>query len=141
VGDALFTSTIHLESYLTSADRVVEAACSKLPNPLISVEVVADIASARSIVSQFARRAWRRPVTQEELDRLFEDAERGSNATLSIDLETQTIQGPDGGTITFEIDPFRKHCLLNGLDDIGLTMQKNKKLDAYEKKLAERAWA
>jgi 3-isopropylmalate/(R)-2-methylmalate dehydratase small subunit len=80
-------------------------------------------------------------VSQEELDRLFEDAERGSNATLSIDLEAQTIQGPDGGTIKFEIDPFRKHCLLNGLDDIGLTMQKNKKLDAFEKKLSQRAWA
>jgi 3-isopropylmalate/(R)-2-methylmalate dehydratase small subunit len=80
-------------------------------------------------------------VTQEELDRLFEDAERGSNATLSVDLEAQTIQGPDGGTIRFDIDPFRKHCLLNGLDDIGLTLQKNKKLNAYEKKLAARAWA
>ncbi len=80
-------------------------------------------------------------VTSEELDKLFEDADRGANATLSVDLEAQTIQGPDGGTITFEIDPFRKHCLLNGLDDIGLTMQKNKKLDAFEKKLARRAWA
>ncbi len=80
-------------------------------------------------------------VKPEELDKLFEDADRGANATLSIDLEAQTIQGPDGGTIRFDIDPFRKHCLLNGLDDIGLTMQKNKKLNAFEKKLAQRAWA
>ena len=80
-------------------------------------------------------------VTPEELEKLLEDADRGANATLSVDLEAQTIKGPDGGTIHFKIDPFRKHCLLNGLDDIGLTMQKGKKLDAYEKKLATRAWA
>jgi 3-isopropylmalate/(R)-2-methylmalate dehydratase small subunit len=80
-------------------------------------------------------------VSPEDLEKLFEDADRGSNATLTIDLEAQTIQGPDGGTIHFDIDPFRKHCLLNGLDDIGLTMQKAKKLDGFEKKLAQRAWA
>ena len=80
-------------------------------------------------------------VTQAQLDALFDDADRGSNATLTVDLENQTIQGPDGGTITFEIDPFRKHCLLNGLDDIGLTMEKGTKIDAFEEKLKERAWA
>jgi 3-isopropylmalate/(R)-2-methylmalate dehydratase small subunit len=80
-------------------------------------------------------------VSPEDLEKLFEDADRGSNATLTVDLESQTIQGPDGGTIRFEIDPFRKHCLLNGLDDIGLTMQKAKKLQSFEKKLAARAWA
>lgn len=80
-------------------------------------------------------------VSAEDLEKLFEDAERGANATLTVDLEAQTISGPDGGTIRFEIDPFRKHCLLNGLDDIGLTMQKKSKLDSYEKKLATRAWA
>jgi 3-isopropylmalate/(R)-2-methylmalate dehydratase small subunit len=80
-------------------------------------------------------------VSPEDLEKLFEDADRGANATLSVDLEAQTIQGPDGGQIRFDIDPFRKHCLLNGLDDIGLTMQKAKKLDSYEKKLKARAWA
>jgi 3-isopropylmalate/(R)-2-methylmalate dehydratase small subunit len=80
-------------------------------------------------------------VSPEDLEKLFEDADRGANATLSVDLEAQTITGPDGGTITFDIDPFRKHCLLNGLDDIGLTMQKSKKLEAYEKKMSQRAWA
>ncbi|MGB0671859.1 MAG: 3-isopropylmalate dehydratase small subunit, partial [Rhodospirillales bacterium] len=60
------------------------------------------------------------------------DAQRGANATVTIDLEAQTIQGPDGGTIAFDIDPFRKHCLLNGLDDIGLTLQKNDKINAFE---------
>ena len=64
----------------------------------------------------------------------MDDAERGANATLSIDLEKQTIQGPDGGTIRFEIDPFRKRCLMEGLDDIGLTMEKGKKIDAFEEK-------
>ncbi len=80
-------------------------------------------------------------VSQEDLDKLFDDADRGSNATLTIDLESQTIKGPDGGTVTFEIDPFRKHCLLNGLDDLGLTMEKATKIDAYEEKLKARAWA
>ena len=80
-------------------------------------------------------------VTSAQLESLFEDADRGANATLSVDLEAQTIQGPDGGTINFEIDPFRKHCLLNGLDDIGLTMQKKAKLASFEKTLAKRSWS
>ncbi len=80
-------------------------------------------------------------VTPEQLEKLFDDAERGANATLSIDLESQEIRGPDGGVIKFEIDAFRKHCLLNGLDDIGLTMQKKPSIDAYESQLkATRPW-
>jgi len=78
---------------------------------------------------------------QEDVDKLMEDAERGANAAVSIDLESQTITGPDGGEISFEIDAFRKHCLLNGLDDIGLTMQKEAKIDAYEEKMkASQPW-
>ena len=80
-------------------------------------------------------------VSQEDLEKLFDDADRGSNATLTVDLVNQSIKGPDGGEIRFEIDPFRKHCLLNGLDDIGLTMEKSSKIDAYEEKLKGRAWA
>ncbi|HAO44097.1 MAG TPA: 3-isopropylmalate dehydratase small subunit [Afipia sp.] len=80
-------------------------------------------------------------VSHEELDKLFDDADRGSNATLTVDLEKQEIRGPDGGTIKFEIDPFRKHCMLNGLDDIGLTMEKGKSIDMFEaKEKAERPW-
>jgi 3-isopropylmalate/(R)-2-methylmalate dehydratase small subunit len=80
-------------------------------------------------------------VTQADLDKLFDDAERGANATLTIDLANQEIRGPDGGTLKFEIDPFRKHCLFNGLDDIGLTMEKKSAIDSYEDKLKrERAW-
>jgi 3-isopropylmalate/(R)-2-methylmalate dehydratase small subunit len=80
-------------------------------------------------------------VRPDELEKLFDDAERGANATLTIDLEKQEIRGPDGGAIKFDIDPFRKHCLLNGLDDIGLTMVKKPKIDAYESKAkAERPW-
>jgi 3-isopropylmalate/(R)-2-methylmalate dehydratase small subunit len=80
-------------------------------------------------------------VSAEDLDKLFDDAERGSNATLTIDLEKQEIRGPDGGMIRFDIDPFRKHCLLNGLDDIGLTMEKGEKIDGFEKKAAQsRPW-
>jgi 3-isopropylmalate/(R)-2-methylmalate dehydratase small subunit len=71
-------------------------------------------------------------VTPEQLEALFDDADRGSNATLSIDLETQEINGPDGGTIHFEMDPFRKHCLLEGLDDIGQTVQKKAKIEEFE---------
>ena len=80
-------------------------------------------------------------VSPEDIEKLFDDAERGANATLTIDLENQEIRGPDGGMVKFEIDPFRKHCLLNGLDDIGLTMEKAPAIEAYEKKIAERAWA
>ena len=80
-------------------------------------------------------------VSPEDLEKLFDDADRGSNATITVNLETQEITGPDGGTIRFEIDQFRKHCLINGLDDIGLTMQKAPSIDAYEAKLKERAWA
>lgn len=81
-------------------------------------------------------------VSPEDLRKLMDDADRGANATLTIDLEAQTIQGPDGGTVTFEIDPFKKHCLLNGLDDIGLTMEKAPAIAGFEEKLAaERPWA
>tara|TARA_Y100000815_G_scaffold107521_3_gene96305 strand:- start:81767 stop:82423 length:657 start_codon:yes stop_codon:yes gene_type:complete len=81
-------------------------------------------------------------VSPEDLDKLMDDAERGSNATLTIDLEAQEIRGPDGGTVKFDIDAFKKHCLLNGLDDIGLTLAKSAKIDTYEAGLAEnRPWA
>ncbi|PWR01897.1 3-isopropylmalate dehydratase small subunit [Meridianimarinicoccus roseus] len=78
---------------------------------------------------------------QEQVDMLMDDAARGSNATVTVDLEEQTISGPDGGTISFDVDPFRKHCLLNGLDDIGLTLEKAAAIDAFEAKAAaERPW-
>jgi 3-isopropylmalate/(R)-2-methylmalate dehydratase small subunit len=80
-------------------------------------------------------------VSPQDIEKLFDDAERGANATLTIDLENQEIRGPDGGVVKFDIDPFRKHCLLNGLDDIGLTMEKAPAIDAYEQKIAERPWA
>ena len=71
---------------------------------------------------------------QEEVDKLMDDAERGANAVITVDLEKQEIRGPDGGMIRFDIDPFRKHCLLNGLDDIGLTLQKAASIDSFEAK-------
>ena len=73
-------------------------------------------------------------VSKEEIEKLMDDASRGSNAILSIDLEKQEITGPDGGRIRFDIDAFRKHCLLNGLDDIGLTLEKRKFIDGFEEK-------
>src|SRR5690242_4739930 len=69
---------------------------------------------------------------REDVDKLMDDASRGANAVVSIDLEQQTITGPDGGRITFEIDGFRKHCLLKGLDDIGLTLEKAAAIDGFE---------
>jgi len=71
---------------------------------------------------------------KEQVELLMDDAERGANAVVGIDLEKQEITGPDGGTIRFEIDAFRKHCLLNGLDDIGQTLNKVPLIDAYEAK-------
>ncbi len=80
-------------------------------------------------------------VSPEDLDKLMDDAERGANATLTVDLEKQEIRGPDGGVVAFDIDPHRKHCLLNGLDDIGLTMEKAQKIESFETKArAERPW-
>jgi len=67
-----------------------------------------------------------------DIDKLMDDANRGANAIITVDLEKQEITGPDGGLIRFDIDPFLKECLLNGLDDIGLTMQKAKSIDGFE---------
>ncbi len=76
-----------------------------------------------------------------DVDKLMDDASRGANATVTIDLEKQEIRGPDGGVIHFEIDPFRKHCLLNGLDNIGLTLEKAASIEHYEKRAgADRPW-
>ena len=69
---------------------------------------------------------------QADVDKLMDDAERGANAVISVDLEKQEIRGPDGGCIKFEIDPFRKQCLLNGWDDIGLTLQHETEISAFE---------
>ncbi|MDQ0349900.1 3-isopropylmalate dehydratase small subunit [Ancylobacter vacuolatus] len=81
-------------------------------------------------------------VTPEQLAALFDDAARGANAKITVDLESQTITGPDGGSISFDVDAFRKHCLLNGLDDIGLTQVKADKIASFEAMLAEdRPWA
>ena len=71
---------------------------------------------------------------QEDVDKLMEGAERGANATVTVDLENQEIQGPDGGVIPFDVDPFKKHCLLNGLDDIGLSLEKEDQINAFEEK-------
>jgi 3-isopropylmalate/(R)-2-methylmalate dehydratase small subunit len=80
-------------------------------------------------------------VSPEDLEKLMDDARRGANATLSVDLPAQTIKGPDGGTVRFEIDPFRKHCLIEGLDDIGLTMVEAPAIAAFEAKAANaRPW-
>lgn len=81
-------------------------------------------------------------VSPEDLEKLMDDASRGANATLTVDLEAQEIRGPDGGKLHFDIDPFKKHCLLNGLDDIGLTLQKAAAIDSFETKTAaSRPWA
>lgn len=77
---------------------------------------------------------------QADVDKLMDDAKRGANATVSIDLESQTIKGPDGGEIAFELDAFRKQCLMQGLDDIGLTLQKATAIDDYEATLDAQAW-
>ena len=78
---------------------------------------------------------------QDQVDMLMDDAERGANAVVTVDLESQTITGPDGGSVSFEVDAFRKHCLMNGLDDIGLTLEKSAAIDAFEAEAAQaRPW-
>ena len=80
-------------------------------------------------------------VTPEQLKLLMDDAERGSNATISVDLESQTIKGPDGGTLHFDIDPSRKHVLLEGLDDIAATLKESAEISTYEQKVSNsRPW-
>ena len=74
---------------------------------------------------------------QEAVDVLMKDAEKGSNARMIVDLENQTVTTSDGESFGFEIDPFRKHCLMEGLDDIGLTLEKAASIDAYEAKLGQ----
>ncbi len=78
---------------------------------------------------------------QAEVDKLLDDASRGANATITVDLPSQEIRGPDGGVIRFEIDPFLKRCLLEGLDDIGLTMEKADAIASFEARTrVERPW-
>lgn len=78
---------------------------------------------------------------QEQVDALMEDAEKGANARFTVDLENQEITASDGTTYPFEVDSFRKHCLMNGLDDIGLTLEKNAAIDGFEAQAAQsRPW-
>ncbi|AUQ73191.1 MULTISPECIES: 3-isopropylmalate dehydratase small subunit [Phaeobacter] len=78
---------------------------------------------------------------QEQVDLLMKDAEKGANARMTVDLEAQEITTSDGEVISFEVDAFKKHCLLNGLDDIGLTMEKSASIASFEDKAAqERPW-
>ena len=78
---------------------------------------------------------------KEDWEKVMDDAKRGANATLTVDLENQIITGPDGGEVHFEIDPFKKKCLLEGLDDVGLTMQNSDKIEKFEtEKNASQAW-
>lgn len=81
-------------------------------------------------------------VSPEDLEKLMDDADRGANAIITVDLENMEISGPDGGVLKFDLDEFRRHCLLNGLDDIGLTMRKAASIDAFEQRNAkEHPWA
>ncbi|HEY9019570.1 MAG: 3-isopropylmalate dehydratase small subunit [Paracoccaceae bacterium] len=78
---------------------------------------------------------------QEQVDILMKDAEKGANARIEIDLEAQTITSSDGEVFSFDVDSFKKHCLMNGLDDIGLTLEKAASIKSFESKLAsERPW-
>jgi 3-isopropylmalate/(R)-2-methylmalate dehydratase small subunit len=78
---------------------------------------------------------------QEQVDALMKDAEKGANARMTVDLEAQTVTASDGTVFRFEVDPFRKHCLLNGLDDIGLSLEKAAFIEGFETKAAQaRPW-
>ncbi len=78
---------------------------------------------------------------QEAVDALMADAEKGANARMTVDLEAQTVTASDGAVFSFDVDPFKKHCLLEGLDDIGLSLEKASSIDAYEAKAAQaRPW-
>ena len=105
------------------------AASFPRPSPTSSTTTASRTASCRS------------PSAPQDLKKLHDDAERGANATITIDLANQEIRGPDGGVVRFAIDPFRKRCLLDGLDDIGLTLEKAEAIDRFERDKAEsRPW-
>jgi len=76
-------------------------------------------------------------LSEQEMDGLFADVEANEGYELTIDLENQNVIKPNGETIGFEVDAFRKHCLINGLDDIGLTLQDADDISAYENKRRE----
>jgi 3-isopropylmalate/(R)-2-methylmalate dehydratase small subunit len=78
------------------------------------------------------------PITlpQDVIDKLMDDAERGANAVITVDLEKQEVRGPDGGIVKFDVDPFRKQCLMNGWDDIGLTLRHEGEISSFESKRA-----
>ena len=79
---------------------------------------------------------------QEQVDVLMADARKGANARVTVDLEAQTVTTSDGQSFGFAVDPHRKHCLMNGLDDIGLTLEKAAAIDSFEAKVATlRPWA
>jgi 3-isopropylmalate/(R)-2-methylmalate dehydratase small subunit len=78
---------------------------------------------------------------QEQVEVLMKDAEKGANARMTVDLDAQTVTSSDGEVFSFEVDSFKKHCLLNGLDDIGLTMEKVASIDSFEETAAQsRPW-
>ncbi len=78
---------------------------------------------------------------EDQRDALMKDAEKGANARIEVDLEAQTVTSSDGEVFSFEVDTFKKHCLLNGLDDIGLTMEKAASIDTFEAQAsAARPW-
>ena len=79
---------------------------------------------------------------QEAIDHLMDDAKKGENARITIDLDSQTVTASDGKSFAFQVDPFKKHCLMNGLDDIGLTLEKAAAIDTFETRNATlRPWA
>ena len=73
---------------------------------------------------------------EEQRDALMKDAEKGSNARVEVDLEAQTVTSSDGKVFHFDVDPFKKHCLINGLDDISLSLEKESSIAAHEEKLS-----
>jgi 3-isopropylmalate/(R)-2-methylmalate dehydratase small subunit len=78
---------------------------------------------------------------QDQVDHLMEDARKGANARIAVDLDAQTVTSADGQVFPFDVDPFKKHCLLNGLDDIGLTLEKVSSIDSFEARQAQsRPW-
>ena len=118
-----------------------------MPRELFAVDVGASWVKSGLVVDGRVGEIAKEPVARgldalvEQLNRLRDDAERGSNATLSVDLEAQTIKGPDGGTLHFDIDPARRHTLLEGLDEIGTTLKAAPVIAGFEAKMHDtRPW-
>ncbi len=141
VGDFVLNRSAYRHAQILIAGRNFGCGSSREHAPWALLDFGIRCVIASSFADIFYNNCFKNgilPVTlpEEHVDTLLNAADAGSNATFTVELEAQRITDPEGNVFEFEIDPFRKHCLFNGLDDIGLTLEKAKKIEAFEQQRA-----